>query len=476
MKKPVVVSVGLWFQLSLVSAQQLVVTQRGFADNLTASLYENVNECTSSLGVSMAFSLVYPSMINDSKCQVENVFGFPGDQSQLVWNDTTTQLNSMYPEVNCSAGELCMPTVIISNAVWVDNQTTALNSTFSNLLQDLLIPIAFTDNGAGDHVNAWVNTTTRGLIPELVNSGPLEGFLLAVNTIYLKARWLSTFYAAQTNQDTFYASSERATTVSDTALFMHQVENLFYSDSAVKGFQLAKMPFLGDTLSMFIALPTSNASGRIDSTTLVNAIPALQDTRIAMALPKFDFESTYQDNLKASLRKLGVTAPFISGLCILENDCSPFISKIIQKTVISVDEDGVKAAAATAISVVTSIRVNETEPILFLADHPFQFFIYEQDTELVLFEGVVGNPVAPADTASPGLAATHNESDFWTSHFGVNPLVVANNTTTTATTTNASKSSGATLVSSSSSLPSRDIISSSVVASALFMGLARLVT
>jgi serpin B len=412
--------VAVHFWLPSFVATQLAGEQRVFADNLTANLYVKENECTSSLGVSMAFSLVYPSMVNDSKSQVEAVMGFPGNQSELAWNLTTTQLNTVYKEV---AGSTPTPTVVISNVVWVDNQTT-VNSTFADILQGLLKPIAFADRGAGDQVNAWVNDATRGLIPNLVAPGPLEGTVLAVNSIYLKAGWSSTFKNADTNQDTFYASGGRAATVSKNALFMHQVARFPYSDTAVKGFQVAQLPFRGGSLSMFIALPTSDTSGRILSTTLIDAIPALQGTNIALALPKFVFESIYKDNLKKSLQKLGVTAPFISGLSIFENDCSRFISRIIQKTKISVDEDGVEAAAVTAINELMSCRIfpNST---LFLADHPFQFFIYEQETKLVLFEGVVGNPVAAAGAAAPGLMAKHNDSDFWSVHFRVTPIVVA---------------------------------------------------
>ena len=97
--------------------------------------------------------------------------------------------------------------------------------------------------------------------------------------------------------------------------------------------------------------------------------------------------------------------------------------KIIQKTVIDVNEKGVEAAAATAVMVGrTALPTHETEPVLMLCDHPFQFFIYHESEELVLFEGRVGMPELPdAVDQEPRLKSKHNDEDFW-ERFGVEPI------------------------------------------------------
>jgi serpin B len=401
------------------------VNQRAFADDLTASLYRNDNECTSALGISMAFSLVYPSMTGASMHQTQSIFGFPVDNSQLVWNDTETQLEGRYHgnfvDSDSAQGE---PTVSISNSIWVDNQNN-LNATYSDIVQEYLQLIDFSDASAADHVNTWVSNATRGLIDSIVESGPLSpAVLIAVNVIYFKAIWALPFDTYRTNQDAFYTSESRATTVSDNTLFMHQIASFPYSHEAMPGFQVLQLPFIDNSISIIIALPTSDDSGIISSSDLIGvAIPKLESTLIALALPRFKLESTYTDSLKSSLQALGITAPFSGGLCVFEGDCSAFIELIIQKTFISVDEVGVEAAAVTAL-VGRSIGSRYTEePTLFLADHPFQFFIFEETTKLVLFEGRLGNP-PPQNAASVELNARHNESDFWSSNFDVDPVVV----------------------------------------------------
>lgn len=58
-------------------------------------------------------------------------------------------------------------------------------------------------------------------------------------------------------------------------------------------------------------------------------------------------------------------------------------------------------------------------PVLFLADHPFQFFIYDENEQVVIFEGRVGNPGIVEGAATPQLMARHEDADFWAANFGV---------------------------------------------------------
>ena len=65
------------------------------------------------------------------------------------------------------------------------------------------------------------------------------------------------------------------------------------------------------------------------------------------------------------------------------------IDKIIQKTVIDVNEDGVEAATVTAIGIgITLLHTYDYEPMSVILNHPFQFFIYDASKILMLFEAV----------------------------------------------------------------------------------------
>lgn len=68
-----------------------------------------------------------------------------------------------------------------------------------------------------------------------------------------------------------------------------------------------------------------------------------------------------------------------------------YISAIIHKTFIEVDEKGTEAAAATAVV----MRMKSAPPQIckeFKADHPFFYFIRENETGTILFSGRLNDP------------------------------------------------------------------------------------
>ena len=211
---------------------------------------------------------------------------------------------------------------------------------------------------------------------------------------------------------------------------MHIVEYYSYSNEALLGYQVIDLPFDNSQMSMIFVLPMTDDVEPVLSSELLPVLNDLKPTRIALSLPKFKFESEYDDTLKSTLIQLGIVDPFMGGaLCgIFKNDigCEALIiDKVIQKTVIDVNEEGVEAAAVTAIMMVESSgEINPAEPVLMILDHPFQFFIYDKSEDLVLFEGRVGNPGIP-EGFEAFLEATHSDSDYWESQWGVSPTDVA---------------------------------------------------
>lgn len=66
---------------------------RAFADALARHLHANPNECSSALGVSMAFSLIYPGCTGDAIDQLRGALGYPaGSNLRLVWRDAADRM------------------------------------------------------------------------------------------------------------------------------------------------------------------------------------------------------------------------------------------------------------------------------------------------------------------------------------------------------------------------------------------------
>ena len=112
---------------ALAAAQVDPTEHQKFADELTSLLYTKENECSSALGVSMAFSLIYPGSTNSATDEIRDTLGYPeGSTMQLMWEDTTQRMLSS-SSGQCVGGEwdgVCeseAPLLQIANSVWLDD-------------------------------------------------------------------------------------------------------------------------------------------------------------------------------------------------------------------------------------------------------------------------------------------------------------------------------------------------------------------
>ncbi|KAL3096363.1 hypothetical protein niasHT_026330 [Heterodera trifolii] len=155
-------------------------------------------------------------------------------------------------------------------------------------------------------------------------------------------------------------------------------------------FKLLGMEFVGGNAHLFIILPNSNDGltkvlGELTEAKLMEMVKNSPVTKVMVSLPKFKIESTHY--LEEHLPSLGLKSAFdpnsadFSGINGTER---LYISKVLQKAMISVNEQGVEAAAATIIMLgpVSTAEI----PAVFRADHPFAFFLIKSKKE-VLFSG-----------------------------------------------------------------------------------------
>jgi serpin B len=146
---------------------------------------------------------------------------------------------------------------------------------------------------------------------------------------------------------------------------------------------------------MIIILPKENnitiAEKQISAVNLLDWKNNLVEKEIdILQIPKFKLETKY--SLNGILSDMGMTDAFSPGVADfsgMDGTNDLFISIVLHKAFIEVNEEGTEAAAATAIIIgVTAIQ----EPTTFIADHPFIFLIQQKETGAVLFMGKVMSP------------------------------------------------------------------------------------
>jgi serpin B len=157
------------------------------------------------------------------------------------------------------------------------------------------------------------------------------------------------------------------------------------------GYQAIDLAYLGERASMLLLVPDAGNFGEfesaLDADMLADIVGQLEPERVTLALPRFSFEVRLP--LKQLLRQQGMTKAFEPGAADFSGlDMNPlFLSDVLHKTFLRVDEDGTEAAAATApVSSPTSL------PRPLIINRPFVVAIRDRPTGTLLFLGRVVDP------------------------------------------------------------------------------------
>ena len=193
---------------------------------------------------------------------------------------------------------------------------------------------------------------------------------------------------------------------------MFLFQNRMHKIGKYKLFELDKldatvleMPYTGDRLSITFILPNAKNGLRkleeqfntIDLSENKNSKAPrhrMYEKEVAIAIPKFKIESTH--NLKDSLERMGLKHMFEAGKADFSGITDTkelFVSEVIQKAFIEVNEEGGEATAATAVMFSRSAVRSQPSPPEFICDHPFLFMIKDHLTGMILFSGKITNPV-----------------------------------------------------------------------------------
>ncbi|XP_057443049.1 serpin-ZX-like [Lotus japonicus] len=333
---------------------------------------------------------------------LDELLSFLGSDSTDHLNSSASKLISVARSDTSSVGgpELCF-----ASGVWVE-KSLAIHHSFKQLVAtDYEASLTSVDfrNKAGkvvDEVNSWVQKETDGLVKDLVDPSSVDSLtrLIFANALYFKGKWFEKFDASMTRNYDFHLLNGTSVKVP----FMVSKKKQFIS--TFKGFKVLGLPYKqGEDkrrFSMYIFLPnakdglpalveqlTSNA-GFLESK-LPHQKVEVGDFRIPKFKISFGFEAPFV------LKELGVVLPFSSDANLRKMvDSDLCVSNIFHKSFIEVNEEGTRAAAASAGIVSTRSWSPRPTRVDFVADHPFLFVIREEMTGTILFTGQVLNPLA----------------------------------------------------------------------------------
>ncbi len=243
------------------------------------------------------------------------------------------------------------------------------------------------DDAACDEINSWVSEKTDGMIEKIIDEIPRDTLMYLINALVFDGEWENIYNESQVADGEFTAASGENQEVK----MMYAKEHTYLEDSGATGF----LKYYADRKYAFAALLPDEAVSideyiaSLTGEKLMNLIDKAQDVEVKTSIPRF--ESEFSIEMSEVLKKAGMTDAFDSSkadFSSLSNsqEGEIFISKILHKTRIAVDERGTKAGAATAVQVDrTSMPLDEPKTVYL--NRPFVYMLIDCETKLPLFIG-----------------------------------------------------------------------------------------
>ena len=238
-------------------------------------------------------------------------------------------------------------------------------------------------------INTWVEEKTEEKIKDLLKRNHVDAdtVLVLTNAIYFKGQWASRFEKKATRSNPFTLLDGNKV----QADMMHQRADFRHARHA--NLDVVELPYEGGELNMVILLPRKadglpEVEKALTGARLEAWLSGLSKKKVSVALPRFKMTCDFE--LGDKLREMGMADAFsmradFSGITDAEKI---FISRVIHKAFVDVNEEGTEAAAATAVV----MKRGGPRSIRFRADHPFLFLIRHKKTGSLLFLGRVMNP------------------------------------------------------------------------------------
>ncbi|XP_067272885.1 leukocyte elastase inhibitor-like [Pseudorasbora parva] len=364
---------------------------------LSASNAEG-NMFFSPLSVSAALAMVYLGARGETAKEMEKVLSFSSV------SDVHSHFESLTSSINSPSASYILK---LANRLYGEKTFSFLPEYLESTLKLYHAELQAVDFiGAAEDsrklINTWVEEQTENKIKDLLQPGMVTAMtrLVLVNAIYLKENWMHLFEARNTKEMPFKINQNESRPVE----MMYQEQTFPIRSIPEHDLQVLELPYKNYELSMLILLPNETQDGsdpllKLESELTLDKLldwtkSDKMSTRIDVKiyLPKFKVE--FESSLSATLQRMGMSSVFEESKANLTGMSSQdglFISEMIHKAFVNVNEEGTEATAATAVYLEGSALVPETQ--IFRADHPFMFFIRHNPTNSIIFLGRFRGPV-----------------------------------------------------------------------------------
>lgn len=284
----------------------------------------------------------------------------------------------------------------IANSLW-GNKDVKFNPVFIDSCRTNygaeVQALNFTDPQSPTTINNWIGSKTQGKISKVITELNPADVLVLVNATYFKAAWETVFQKEETKPQDFHADSGKTLKVPT----MHRSARMPYTSNS--NCEIIKLPYADKQTSMYVLLPKpgkqpSDLISGLSATRWKELTASLGSCPGEIYLPKFKF--TYSSHLKDTLIRLGMKVPFEPNTADFSKMVNMaqrlWVSDVIHKTFVDVNEEGTEAAAVTVMTMCGASAPPPQTPFTMKVDRPFIFAITNDSTDTIIFMGIVGDP------------------------------------------------------------------------------------
>ena len=362
--------------------KEFILSQTEFAlDLFKNELKSDENTLISPYSVMQALAMTANGADGNTKTEMETVLGMPMDSlNKYLYTFRTSRSNDKYSILSTA------------NSIWARNGI-GVNKGFLQTDVDYYNADFFTapfDDTTVKDINNWVNVKTNKMIPSIIDKIDNNTIMYLINAVSFDAKWETEFDKDMTVKADFTAIDN---TTQEVDMMQNQESALYLRDENAEGIYKY---YKGKRYAFVAMLPDEGISVNdyIEGMTAekLNGLLGNSEKEIAsVVIPKFSYD--FDTLLNGTLSEMGMPSAFDNKTADFSNmvsgiDGHTYISRVIHKTHIDVDEGGTKAAAVTAVEAAAdSLPILPEKEVVF--NRPFVYFIIDTETNIPIFMGTL---------------------------------------------------------------------------------------
>lgn len=373
------------------------------SDAPSAEVYTSVPQSINALGFDLFAAMSGEENVCISPYSIQTALGMAANGAtgttldEMLGTMHVTDIDTFNTDIDASRKKLEEDAmdIRIANSAWQDENmqfSDSFDSTYIPLLENTYGAESFkcslTDDAAIEAMNNWIAEATNGKIDNMISELPQNASLILFNAVYFNAQWEVPFPKEGTFDEEFHGTDG-----TQMVPFMHLSDG-YFKYYQYKGITALRMYYRDSDMAMDILIPSEegqsvtelfNALSLEEKQELYQGLSDAEEIMIAtLRMPRFEFSSE-SIQLNDYLISLGMVEAFSGNAQFDVISDEVYISDVVHKTYIRVDEDGTEAAAATSVMMDRMALIEDA--VSFEVDVPFMYYISDTSDGTILFIG-----------------------------------------------------------------------------------------